>query len=157
MSSPEFLPENIRLAGRKGLNSVIMTDFLNNGVTQGLSAGLREMMWCSFSPSSISSGTAASFDTIRVSFGLLSGRLAAHPGRRHPPDTVIMLNCASRCERISCSWRDNVRRTIKARARHRLHVVDESFKAQTLAARKLFADNLPEDLQGAVEQFAQDN
>ena len=60
------------------------------------------MMWCPFSPSSISSGTAASFDTIQVSFGLLSGRLAAHPGRRHPPDTVIMLNCASRCERISC-------------------------------------------------------
>ena len=114
-------------------------------MTQGLSAGLREMMWCPFSPSSISSGNAASFDTIQVSFGLLSGRLAAHPGRRHPPDTVIMLNCASRCERISCSWRDNVRRTIKARARHRLHVVDESFKDQTLAARKLFADNLPED------------
>jgi hypothetical protein len=50
-----------------------------------------------------------------------------------------------------------VRGTIKARARHRLHVVDESFKTQILAARKIFADNLPEDLQGAVEQFAQDN
>jgi putative ABC transport system ATP-binding protein len=68
-----------------------------------------------------------------------------------------MLNCAARCERISCSWRGNVRGTIKARARHRLHVVDESFKAQILAARKIFSDNLPEDLQGAVEQFAQDN
>ena len=68
-----------------------------------------------------------------------------------------MPNCAARCERISCSWHGNVRGTIKARSHHRLHVVDESFKAQIRAARKIFADNLPEDLQGAVEQFAQDN
>ena len=42
-------------------------------------------------------------------------------------------------------------------ARHRLDVVDESFKAQILAARKIFADNLPEDLQGTVEQFEQES
>ena len=38
-------------------------------------------------------------------------------------------------------------------ARHRLDVVDEPFKEQILAARRIFAENLPADLTGAVEQF----
>jgi ABC-type multidrug transport system fused ATPase/permease subunit len=38
-------------------------------------------------------------------------------------------------------------------ARHRLDVVDDAFKEQILAARRIFAENLPADLAGAVEQF----
>lgn len=38
-------------------------------------------------------------------------------------------------------------------ARHRLGIVDDAFKAQLLEARALFADNLPEELQGSVEFF----
>jgi ABC-type multidrug transport system ATPase subunit len=38
-------------------------------------------------------------------------------------------------------------------ARHRLDVVDDVFKRQILEARKIFAENLPEDLRGAVEHF----
>ncbi len=42
-------------------------------------------------------------------------------------------------------------------ARHRLDVVDDNFKSQILAARKIFADNLPENLQGSIEHFEQDS
>lgn len=38
-------------------------------------------------------------------------------------------------------------------ARHRLDVVDDEFKNHILAARQIFAENLPESLQSAVEQF----
>ena len=38
-------------------------------------------------------------------------------------------------------------------ARHRLDVVNDGFKEQILAARKIFAENLPADLAGTVEQF----
>ncbi len=41
-------------------------------------------------------------------------------------------------------------------ARHRLGIVDEAFQDQILEARKIFADNLPEDLQGAVEFYDPD-
>jgi putative ABC transport system ATP-binding protein len=38
-------------------------------------------------------------------------------------------------------------------ARHRLDVVDEAMRRHILAARKIFAENLPENLKGAVEFF----
>lgn len=38
-------------------------------------------------------------------------------------------------------------------ARHRLDVVDDAFQQQILTARSIFAENLPADLAGAVEQF----
>lgn len=38
-------------------------------------------------------------------------------------------------------------------ARHRLDVVDDGFKEQILSARQIFAENLPADLTGSVEQF----
>jgi ABC-type multidrug transport system fused ATPase/permease subunit len=42
-------------------------------------------------------------------------------------------------------------------ARHRLDVVDDAFKVKILAARKIFADNLPSNLAGAVEYFSEDS
>lgn len=41
-------------------------------------------------------------------------------------------------------------------ARHRLGIVTEEFQARILEARKIFADNLPDDLQGAVEFYDPD-
>ncbi|MBT5047875.1 MAG: ATP-binding cassette domain-containing protein [Rhodospirillaceae bacterium] len=41
-------------------------------------------------------------------------------------------------------------------AQHRLDVVDDAFKQQILAARRIFADNLPDDLKDAVEHFDED-
>ncbi|MFT5440304.1 MAG: putative ABC transport system ATP-binding protein [Alphaproteobacteria bacterium] len=40
-------------------------------------------------------------------------------------------------------------------ARHRLDVVTETFKEKLLIARKVFADNMPSDIEGAVEHFDQ--
>jgi putative ABC transport system ATP-binding protein len=41
-------------------------------------------------------------------------------------------------------------------ARHRLGIVDAEFQERILEARKVFADNLPEDLQGAIEFYDPD-
>tara|TARA_Y100001936_G_scaffold254029_1_gene323753 strand:+ start:49656 stop:50948 length:1293 start_codon:yes stop_codon:yes gene_type:complete len=42
-------------------------------------------------------------------------------------------------------------------ARHRLGIIDEPLKEQILAARKIFADNLPDELKGSVEHFVQES
>ncbi|WP_417519639.1 ABC transporter transmembrane domain-containing protein [Minwuia sp.] len=41
-------------------------------------------------------------------------------------------------------------------ARHRLGIIDDAVQAKLLEARKAFAENLPEDLQGAVDFFDPD-
>jgi ABC-type multidrug transport system fused ATPase/permease subunit len=42
-------------------------------------------------------------------------------------------------------------------ARHRLGIVTEEFQAQILDARRVFAENLPEDLSGAIQIYDPDN
>jgi ABC-type dipeptide/oligopeptide/nickel transport system ATPase subunit len=42
-------------------------------------------------------------------------------------------------------------------ARHRLGIVTEDFQAQILDARRVFAENLPEDLSGAIQIYDPDN
>ncbi len=42
-------------------------------------------------------------------------------------------------------------------ARHRLGIVNDDFQAQILAARKMFSENMPDDLRGTIEFYEADN
>ena len=42
-------------------------------------------------------------------------------------------------------------------ARHRLGIVSDDFQAQILAARKMFSENMPDDLRGTIEFYEADN